>query len=411
MQGLLNQAAGRQVDMTVVMLAMGPCCKTFSRADSSNTARDNNYRLHGEGSWHSPPKDKVSQKGLEAHMAVRQDGAAGHRYQGGTGGAQDGGAVLHEEPCGVSGQEAIHAAVGEWVAGGLEVGGAQGGALLCVRSRALLPQANTHLDQHVTLDADRQHGGQAVQAEVQRRLPGEGEVGAQVPPVPGQQGCTWGSGQEGNEKHDALGAPCGASGGICRHAVKAVEGTAGQPGGEVRRSEGASGAGGGLEKAEVGEKRDPDRQERVHVVHRGSSTSGRTVSALLLIRQVQPTGVTPKRQRKMTHLNQKHTSVKTARDGTGKKVTKKSRNKTEEKKENRNNTRKVVGGVGESEEGARQSEGDKYVHECGISDQNAALKDKVEWVSGFDCGWARARYNWAPERPRPGPTSKHPGAI
>ena len=46
-QGHLNQAAGRQVDMTVVMLAMSPCCKTFSRADSSNITRGHNYRLHG----------------------------------------------------------------------------------------------------------------------------------------------------------------------------------------------------------------------------------------------------------------------------------------------------------------------------------------------------------------------------
>ena len=72
-QGLLNQAAVRQlwVGMAVVMLAMGPCCKAFSRADSSNTARGNNCRLHGEGSWHSPPKDKARQKGLEAHMSDR----------------------------------------------------------------------------------------------------------------------------------------------------------------------------------------------------------------------------------------------------------------------------------------------------------------------------------------------------
>jgi len=70
-QGQLNQAAGRQVDMTVVMLAMSPCCKTFSRADSSNITRGHNYRLHGEGSWHRPPKDRTSQKGLEAHRADR----------------------------------------------------------------------------------------------------------------------------------------------------------------------------------------------------------------------------------------------------------------------------------------------------------------------------------------------------
>ena len=98
-QGLLNQAAGRQLDMTVVMLAMSPCCKAFSRADSSNTTRGNNYRLHGEGSWHRPPKDKVSWKGLEAHKA---DKMVQQGIRVAQGGAQDRGAVLHGEPSGVS---------------------------------------------------------------------------------------------------------------------------------------------------------------------------------------------------------------------------------------------------------------------------------------------------------------------
>ena len=49
MQGMLDGAAGRRVEMTVVLLAMNPCCKTFSRADSSNSGRGHHYRVHGEG--------------------------------------------------------------------------------------------------------------------------------------------------------------------------------------------------------------------------------------------------------------------------------------------------------------------------------------------------------------------------
>ena len=119
--------------------------------------------------------------------------------------------------------------------------------------------------------------------------------------------------------------------------MKAVEGTAGQPGGEVRLGEGDGGAGGSLGKAAVGQKR--DMQERV--MHRGPA-----VPALVLIRQV-PAGVTPKRQMQMTEFHQQNTSVKTARDETKKKVTTKKVKKTESKEENRNNTKKVVGEEGE----------------------------------------------------------------
>ena len=98
--------------------------------------------------------------------------------------------------------------------------------------------------------------------------------------------------------------------------MKAVEGTAGQPGGEVQPGEGDSGAGECLGKAAVGEKR--DRQEQV--MHRG-----RAVPALVLIRHVQPAGVIQKRQRKMTDFYQKNTPVKTARDETEKKVTRKKK--------------------------------------------------------------------------------------
>ena len=78
--------------------------------------------------------------------------------------------------------------------------------------------------------------------------------------------------------------------------MKVVEGTAGQPGGDVQPGEGDSGAGECLER---------DMQEQV--MHRG-----RAVPALVLIRQVQPAGVILKRKRKMAKFYQKNTSVKTA---------------------------------------------------------------------------------------------------
>ena len=45
--------------------------------------------------------------------------------------------------------------------------------------------------------------------------------------------------------------------------------------------------------------------------------------ALVLIRQVQPVGMNPERQKKMAELYQKGISVQTARDETGEKVTRK----------------------------------------------------------------------------------------
>ena len=70
-QGALDEVAGRRVEMTVVLLAMSPCCRTFSRADSSNTGRGHNYRLHGVLHWRRPPKDNTSDKGRAAHAADR----------------------------------------------------------------------------------------------------------------------------------------------------------------------------------------------------------------------------------------------------------------------------------------------------------------------------------------------------
>ena len=111
--------------------------------------------------------------------------------------------------------------------------------------------------------------------------------------------------------------------------MKAVERTAGQPGGEVQPGEGDSGAGECLGKAAVGEKR--DRQEQV--THRG-----RAVPALVLIRHVQPAGVIQKRQRKMTDFYQKNTTVKTTRDETEKKVTRKKKWDTKQKKKKKTGT-------------------------------------------------------------------------
>ena len=46
---------------------MSPCCKTFSKADSSNVGRGHNYRNHRDPT--RPPKDQVSDKGREAVAA------------------------------------------------------------------------------------------------------------------------------------------------------------------------------------------------------------------------------------------------------------------------------------------------------------------------------------------------------
>ena len=65
-QGVLDEAAGRRVELAVVLLAMSPCCRTSSRADSSNTGWGHNYRLHGVWHWERPPKDNTSVKGRAA---------------------------------------------------------------------------------------------------------------------------------------------------------------------------------------------------------------------------------------------------------------------------------------------------------------------------------------------------------
>ena len=64
-----RRRAGPDVEVVLRLLAMSPCCKTFSKADSSNTTRGNNYRLHGQNFPERPPKDETSDKGKEAHDA------------------------------------------------------------------------------------------------------------------------------------------------------------------------------------------------------------------------------------------------------------------------------------------------------------------------------------------------------
>ena len=65
----LDKAAKRPVAMTVVLLAMSPCCRTFSKVDSVNGPRGEHYRLHGTAHPTRPPRDNTSKKGKLAHMA------------------------------------------------------------------------------------------------------------------------------------------------------------------------------------------------------------------------------------------------------------------------------------------------------------------------------------------------------
>ena len=49
-----------------MLVATSPCCKTFSKADSANVKKDNNYRLHLRTTPTRPPKDTTSAKGKAA---------------------------------------------------------------------------------------------------------------------------------------------------------------------------------------------------------------------------------------------------------------------------------------------------------------------------------------------------------
>ena len=62
---------GTQVQIGKIFLAMSPCCRTFSKADSSNVTRDNHYRLHDKDHPTKPPRDTTTRKGRMAHKADR----------------------------------------------------------------------------------------------------------------------------------------------------------------------------------------------------------------------------------------------------------------------------------------------------------------------------------------------------
>ena len=68
-QEVVWKRVGRRVAVEVVLLAMSPCCRTFSKADSSNVSRGHNYRNHDHPE--RPPKDSTSKKGKEAAKADR----------------------------------------------------------------------------------------------------------------------------------------------------------------------------------------------------------------------------------------------------------------------------------------------------------------------------------------------------
>ena len=73
----MSRSTCRKVILSVGLLAMTPCCRTFSKTDSCNVSRDNNFRLHGPGNPERDPKDgglgaiDGSPKGQEAIDADR----------------------------------------------------------------------------------------------------------------------------------------------------------------------------------------------------------------------------------------------------------------------------------------------------------------------------------------------------
>ena len=58
-----------RVEVRVSLLGMSPDCRTFTKTDSCNITRGNNYRLHGEAHPDRPPRDDHSDKGIAAHRA------------------------------------------------------------------------------------------------------------------------------------------------------------------------------------------------------------------------------------------------------------------------------------------------------------------------------------------------------
>ena len=65
----IRQRFRSQVTVGKVLLAMSPCCKTFSKADSTNISRGNHYRLSGADHPSRPPRDTTTAKGKLAHKA------------------------------------------------------------------------------------------------------------------------------------------------------------------------------------------------------------------------------------------------------------------------------------------------------------------------------------------------------
>ena len=70
-QADVRRRYGKGVTIGKVFLAMSPCCKTFSKVDSTNVSRGNHYRLSDTEHPLRPPKDSTSEKGLQAHAADR----------------------------------------------------------------------------------------------------------------------------------------------------------------------------------------------------------------------------------------------------------------------------------------------------------------------------------------------------
>ena len=69
----MSRRLGEEVEVVIALLGMSPCCRTFTKTDSSNQSRGHNYRDHTHP--HRPPRDRVSVKGkaaMEADRMVRQ---------------------------------------------------------------------------------------------------------------------------------------------------------------------------------------------------------------------------------------------------------------------------------------------------------------------------------------------------
>ena len=70
-QTQIRERFGARVKVGKVFLAVSPCCKTFSKADSSNISRANSYRLRRAGHPSRSPRDAMTEKGRSAHKADR----------------------------------------------------------------------------------------------------------------------------------------------------------------------------------------------------------------------------------------------------------------------------------------------------------------------------------------------------